>query len=305
MEKENEETVVEEEQTEVTTTVGTDSDDDYDEDEAKDFELMTDLFPGDKKPLENTQADSSDKTLTEESEEEEQGAGQKASTPEEPSKEDSSAKTPEEVKPKEEAKPADSKETEQQQMTEEDRQAQLEQLQKFDRDARAYLVDNVYKLSEEEAEELETDPVTALPKLAANMHLQVMRSATLNVARLLPMMIEQIQSTQSQSKSLEDKFYDAHPGLAEHKGTVLRYGQVYRQMNPQATVEDFIRDVGAQASVGLGIVQQPKQQQQQPVVQQTSPHSPALAGRQQSTPARMAPTNEFERIAEEFLTEDD
>ena len=173
---------------------------------------------------------------------------------------------------------------------------QAEQLAQFDAQATTLLAEQVYALSEDQIAEFEEDPGKALPKLAANLHLQVMRAATQNVARLLPQMIQHITQSQTQTRDLSTQFFDANKQLVGHEETVHRIGQVYRQLNPNATPETFIKEVGAQATVALGLQQTPAAAPA-PVVQQ-APHVPVGAG---ATAAQTKPveTNEFAILAQE------
>jgi methionyl-tRNA formyltransferase len=157
-------------------------------------------------------------------------------------------------------------------------------------------------MTEEDVTAFEEDPGKMLPQFAARLHLQVMRAAQQGLARMLPQMVQQINQTQSQAQTLTEKFFTANQALVGHEQTVRKFGEVYRTLNPTATADDFIRDVGAQVSVALGLHQQAAPAAAVVKAPVTPPHKPAGIGANAAV-TKPVISNEFEAISME--AEDD
>lgn len=163
-----------------------------------------------------------------------------------------------------------------------------------------------YALKQEQIDELDTNPAEFIAKMQARVYLDAVTAVLTQVTQHLPRMIQQQNELSAHSVSNESQFYDRWPKLREHADTVLRVGAVYRQLNPSASMEDFINEVGAQTMVAMRIPPDEMQQQvngKQPVAPKvTAPFVPATA-----TPAGGAPPsqpkNMFEQLNEEFEEE--
>ena len=155
-----------------------------------------------------------------------------------------------------------------------------------------------YKLTEDQAEEFNTDPGSAIPKLAAKLHMEVMQQSVAMMARLLPQVMANVSQAQSQDALREKIFFEKWPELVEHRDQVVRLGAVYWQMNPQATQDEFTRDVGAQVAVSMQVDlsgRQPK-----PVETVKAPvHTPISAG----GGAVIAPPNAKLGVFEELFSD--
>lgn len=165
-----------------------------------------------------------------------------------------------------------------------------------------------YGLTQEEADAFATDPAGALPKMAARVHINAVAAALNHVAQHLPQLVNGMLEVRQRSAEAEKTFYERWPQLdrSKHDTVVKQMAQVYRQMNPNASSDDFIRHVGAQAVVALGLLQPGASvapaQPQAPARQ--APFVPAAI----SAPAARAggPTNKnlFELYNEMLLNED-
>ncbi len=121
--------------------------------------------------------------------------------------------------------------------------------QKWRGDAEELLATHHYALTEEQAEEYDSSPGTAIPKLAARLHMEVMQQSVAMIAGLLPKIMANVNQAQTVESQREAAFFAEWPELTPHRDQVVRHGAVYFQMNPQATFEEFMRDVGAQVAV--------------------------------------------------------
>ena len=160
-------------------------------------------------------------------------------------------------------------------------QVTLEQIQ-------ARLVEQ-YALSPDDALALQTSPETVMPKLAANMHMQIMREAYGQMQQMLqsvPAMIRQHMEGEQQERSAEEKVFGAWPGLKPHKDALLKNVILARQaQGPQATADQVLEAAGVLTAMSLGLdpatvrtaQQQAQQMQQAPTVPGIPPR-PAGAG---------------------------
>lgn len=244
-----------------------------------------------------------------------------------PAEAEAGAETPSEEAPQEEEPPAEETQQEQQQeasaseqpTTQEETaqtpdvgnfEASAEELQQaleqYQAQAQEQLATHVYSLSQEEVQAIDEDPAEFLktkgPQLFARVHLQAQLAAMAQMSRLLPTVMRQVQETQAQASSFESKFFERWPQLKDHYDQVMKIGQVYRQVNPQAKPEDFIETVGLQAALQLKL---PVQGQQKPVQQQRQQPFEPVAARAgvAPTPQSNQPPNEFEQLAVEEMQE--
>lgn len=116
-------------------------------------------------------------------------------------------------------------------------------------------IEKRYQMSEAERDEMQLNPEKVLPGLAARVYVDVFESVLAAVNEMLPVRVTQLNQTSLQAAERTQQFYEAWPGLKTQEGheKVLAIGRVYKQVNPDAKPEDFIRDVGTQASVALGV----------------------------------------------------
>ena len=121
--------------------------------------------------------------------------------------------------------------------------------QKWRGDAETLLASQHYALTDEQAAEFDDSPGTAIPKLAARLHMEVMQQSVAMIAGLLPKIMANVNQAQTVEAQRETEFFKEWPELAGHRDQVVRHGAVYYQMNPQATFQEFMRDVGAQVAV--------------------------------------------------------
>jgi hypothetical protein len=119
------------------------------------------------------------------------------------------------------------------------------------------LAEKRYALSREDSEALGVDDSQALSRLAAEVHVGVVESIMQHVNRSLHGMVEGVLQQQQEQATYWGQFDAAWPWMKEKHGESYRnlvnqYGAVWRQMNPEGSMEDFIRQVGAQVALVLG-----------------------------------------------------
>ena len=177
-----------------------------------------------------------------------------------------------------------------------------EELLKVREDIRKQIRDR-YTVPDEQKEALLTEPEKVLPDMASRIMMDTYDAVMASVVQQLPQLVAAVQQQFQASSSLEQRFYQAWPKLKDPKfrETIRRVATTYRQLNPKAKPEQFIKEVGAQASFILGVppdATQPTQQQQQARPAPRPAFTPAAPGAASGgTPAQ--PTSFFDQLAKE------
>lgn len=166
-----------------------------------------------------------------------------------------------------------------------------------------------FTLNEEDAELMLSAPEQVLPKLAANMYLDIFDGVLQAMQTQMPHMIAAANLQQATKASYEQKFFNAWPQLTEatHRGTIQRITASFRDLNPAATEEEVIQEVGAQAWIALRL---PVEELLAHTNKQTAPTQEIIqsvqipAGSQTrsvgSRPVVTTTKNNFEQFSEEF-----
>lgn len=170
------------------------------------------------------------------------------------------------------------------------------------------LAQQAYGLTPEEAEQIATDPVTVIPKMMARVHVNAVSAVLSHVAQQLPQVILGVMQQRDVNARNEEKFFAAWPQLKrdQHGQAVASIARVYRQMNPNADTETFIKQVGAQAVVALGLLQpgvMPVASAAAPV-QRPAPFVPAAVSAPATTGMGQQTANPFEVLSQLMLNED-
>jgi hypothetical protein len=109
-----------------------------------------------------------------------------------------------------------------------------------------HVADTIFKLSNEEIEALENDTVSAIPRLLAKGLVKGQMNMLQQLSRLIPAMISKHGEVTQRHSQNESRFYARWPEIRAdtHGPLVLKYGAVYRQMHPDASLETMIEDLG-------------------------------------------------------------
>ena len=112
-----------------------------------------------------------------------------------------------------------------------------------------------YALSEDQASQLVDNPGEVLPQIVAEMHVNVMDNVMQFLRQNMPTMVEQRLTATQQREQAESAFYSQWPELKKHHNLVMEMGRAWRNNNPQASQEDFIKQVGpiAWSAAGLSL----------------------------------------------------
>jgi hypothetical protein len=165
-----------------------------------------------------------------------------------------------------------------------------------------YLMANEYRLSDEDRTQLISAPDEVLPKLAARMHVGIATQLASQVAQAIPQMIQQHLETHVRAQKAEMEFFSRFPKLNrdEWKPTIAESLQMVRQMKPQATREEIMREGAALAAFRIqsqygnrGVPRPP-----QPPLQH-QPFTPMPAGGGFAPPANPSDANPWAQLAQE------
>lgn len=151
-----------------------------------------------------------------------------------------------------------------------------------------HLAQTEFALSPEDIAGLEEDAVAYTPKLLAKTYVRMQQNMMAQFARVIPAMITAHSEITQKSAKSEEGFFSRWPGLNkdEYRSQVRHAAQVYRRMNPQATKEEMVEELGQILSIRLKVPltaapsprpAAPNNGMQRPV-QTTPPFRPAMGG---------------------------
>jgi hypothetical protein len=155
-----------------------------------------------------------------------------------------------------------------------------------------FTAENMFRLTPEEVEALETNMVEAVPKLMARAFVKSQLNALNQMARIVPAMIQRQTELVKQHTEAEGKFYQRWPDIKadQHRNLVLKYAAVYRQMHPNTTLEQMVEDLGPMVMMAAKVVPQAAVHQLVvPLLPGRSRRRPICSGRCGATNASKAP----------------
>jgi|SRR5687768_34499 len=150
-------------------------------------------------------------------------------------------------------------------------------------------LEKVYAINDEDAQKLQTEPEIVLPKMAANMHVAITKSAMAALQSMLPQMLAQHQQQATIEQQARTDFFTANPDLQGHEDAILKVGQMFRAANPTATKEQAVKMIGDMVRMSLGLpfqTQAPSPVQQPTAVPTSVPSTPSPAQVMPFTPSR-------------------
>ena len=166
-------------------------------------------------------------------------------------------------------------------------------------------LEKMYAVSEEEALAFQTEPELVLPKMAANLHMQITKDVLAGIQSIMPQLIQRVQHVSVVETQAKDMFYETNPDLAKPELTdaIFQCGKLFRQVNPNAPADVAAKRIGDMVRQAMGM-NAPVAQTEQPVtgspvapVQSAPrivPFSPTRGGG--NAPA-VKPLSEWEQLA--------
>jgi hypothetical protein len=105
---------------------------------------------------------------------------------------------------------------------------------------------DMFALSPEDVQALETDAVGTVPKLFAKAWVRTQANMLMQMGQMVPEMIRRATHQLQVHNKNEESFYTMWPQIKrdQHGELVTRYARTYRMMYPQATKEQMMADVG-------------------------------------------------------------
>lgn len=162
-------------------------------------------------------------------------------------------------------------------------------------------LEKAYAFPDDKKVEVNADPALFLPKMAAQLHLQVLESAVNGLATTIPDLVEQVLQRRENTARTEGEFYTMWPQLdrqnkAHTDAARALLGTIVAN-NPGIKRVDAMKQAGAAALVALGIPLE-----KLPVAPVAPPtFSPAAPGANGApTPGRVVDTNPFTALSREL-----
>ena len=112
-----------------------------------------------------------------------------------------------------------------------------------------------FALSPTEQEELETNAVGVIPKIAARVYFDAYTSAMHYMNQQIPSMINSHIAESRKDTEAESDFYAAWPGIdkEKHASDVLGFARAYWSMNPKGSLQEAIKFAGSAVSAKYGL----------------------------------------------------
>lgn len=170
------------------------------------------------------------------------------------------------------------------------------------------LAQSHYAFDDEQFRELDENPREAIPKIIAGVYLDAVQGSVAAILGQMPQIITALESRKTEDLAAENKFYEQFPLLAakpEYKAHVTKVSIMHRKLNPKATLDEMIRDVGLQASVAFKLAV-PESVRETGKTDTVMPHVPASAKSQApaATPGAAKDVNPYTQMAEDMIEDD-
>lgn len=161
-------------------------------------------------------------------------------------------------------------------------------------------LEKFYTISDDDLQELESDPRKVLARVAAKVHAQVLNDAYQWQQRALPQLVGQLTQRQTKFAEASNAFFSANPDLRGQDALVTQIAVAYRSMNPNASLTDASDAVARLSRAYLNKPTAPSPAAPPP----SAPARPGVPTGRVSRPAQQQPQNPFEALAMEMLQED-
>jgi hypothetical protein len=172
-----------------------------------------------------------------------------------------------------------------------------------------HLAESMFKLSDKDVEELESNTVATIPRLLARTAVVMQRNFLMQMANIVPRMVQAHGEVTKRHSEAEGEFYTRWPDLKkdQHGTLVMQYAAVYRQMHPEASRKDMIEAVGPMAMMAAKVIPSVPGQPSPSVTNGSRPPQPApfvpagpsAGGASMSTAPELSPIEAMFRGQEE------
>jgi hypothetical protein len=134
-----------------------------------------------------------------------------------------------------------------------------------------------YKLDDDMAVELASDPATAIPKLFAQMHYDMTQALFSGVMSQIPSIVQQQTVEMQRASELENSFFGKYPGLKQHGEVVKQSLNVALNSQIANTYEEVEQLAVSMAAIKLGVPVEQLRGQAAAPMQQAAPRAPTPA----------------------------
>lgn len=116
-------------------------------------------------------------------------------------------------------------------------------------------LEKAYAFSEEEALAFQTEPELVLPKLAANLHMQITKDVMAGIQSILPSLMTNISAASTAEQTARNQFYSVNPDLAnpQFEDAIIQCGKLFRSVNKDAPADRAAILIGNMARQALGL----------------------------------------------------
>lgn len=154
----------------------------------------------------------------------------------------------------------------------------------------------IYGLNEEDAESLLTEPSAVMPKIAAQLHMNITKTVLASMQTVLPQIIAQHNVAEKTEHEAQNAFFTANQDLRGHEEAVLKIGQMFRAANPTADRATAIKVIGNMTRMALGLAvpnAAPALPASNPPTNVVKPFTPAVGS---ATPVSVNSNNQWEEL---------
>lgn len=114
-------------------------------------------------------------------------------------------------------------------------------------------LESQYAIAEEDVPALLTEPEKVLPKLAAQLHMQIVDQLRGEIQRNLPNLVQGSLESHRRETQAKSEFFGEWPGLQQYEQQVLAAGRMFRTINPTASADQAIGAIGMMVAQALGL----------------------------------------------------
>lgn len=136
-----------------------------------------------------------------------------------------------------------------------DIQALYREVMEKQRDA---LINQVYAIPQELAEQLDTQPSQVVPQLAASIHQTVLMQTMEAIAKAVPAMLAQTLDQRESNQRAEEAFFKDYPGLIDHKTDVARAMEVLQKLDPKLSAQEAAKQAASYVMAQKGLAPKAK-----------------------------------------------
>jgi len=160
-----------------------------------------------------------------------------------------------------------------------------------------------YTLDENTIQAYDTNPIEAIPMMAAHLHLRVLEQVIPAVLQMIPAQIAQHSQQRAASTNDEDGFHAAYPKLKEFQPQVKQFAEVWRGLNPTVGYAESVKAIGDHMMVLLGLNE--SEVPPPPPPPPTPAHVPAAGGAPRDPGQKPAAKSEWDEFVDDVIRDSD